>query len=58
VQLHPGKTADAAELIAFVRNLLGPVQTPKQVHFYESLPRSNIGKLLKSAVIEKLKTPI
>jgi acyl-CoA synthetase (AMP-forming)/AMP-acid ligase II len=58
VQLHPGKTADAAELIAFVRNLLGPVQTPKQVHFYESLPRSNVGKLLKSAVIEKLKAPI
>ena len=58
VQLHPGKTADEAELIAFVRNLLGPVQTPKQVHFYESLPRSNVGKLLKSAVIEKLKTPI
>jgi len=42
-------------LIAFVRNLLGPVQTPKRVHFYESLPRSNVGKLLKSAVIEKLK---
>ena len=58
VQLHPRKTADEAELIAFVRNLLGPVQTPKQVHFYESLPRSNVGKLLKSAVIEKLKTPI
>lgn len=57
VQLHPGKTADEAELIAFVRNLLGPVQTPKRVHFYESLPRSNVGKLLKSAVIQKLQTP-
>ena len=58
VQLHPGKAVNEAELIAFVRNLLGPVQTPKQIHFYESLPRSNVGKLLKSAVIEKLKTPI
>ena len=57
VQLHPGKKADEAELIAFVRNLLGPVQTPKRVHFYESLPRSNVGKLLKSAVIQKLQTP-
>lgn len=57
VQLHPGKRADEAELIAFVRNLLGPVQTPKHVHFYESLPRSNVGKLLKSAVIQKLQTP-
>ena len=56
VQLHPGKNADEAELIAFVRNLLGPVQTPKHIHFYESLPRSNVGKLLKSAVIQKLQT--
>ena len=57
VQLHPGQKADEAELIAFVRNLLGPVQTPKRVHFYDSLPRSNVGKLLKSAVIQKLQTP-
>ena len=57
VQLHPGQKTDEAELIAFVRNLLGPVQTPKHVHFYESLPRSNVGKLLKSAVIQKLQTP-
>lgn len=57
VQLHPGQKADEAELIAFVRNLLGPVQTPKHVHFYESLPRSNVGKLLKSAVIQKLQAP-
>ena len=56
VQLHPGQKTDEAELIAFVRNLLGPVQTPKHVHFYESLPRSNVGKLLKSAVIQKLQT--
>lgn len=56
VQLHPGKKADEAELIAFVRNLLGPVQTPKRVHFCDSLPRSNVGKLLKSAVIQKLQT--
>ena len=57
VQLHPGQKTDEAELIAFVRNLLGPVQTPKRIHFYESLPRSNVGKLLKSAVIQKLQTP-
>ena len=57
VQLHPGKKVDEAELMTFVRNLLGPVQTPKRVHFYESLPRSNVGKLLKSAVIEKLISP-
>ncbi|QWE21432.1 class I adenylate-forming enzyme family protein [Polynucleobacter sp. AP-Kolm-20A-A1] len=57
VQLHPGQKVGEAELVAFVRNLLGPVQTPKHIHFYDSLPRSNVGKLLKSAVIQKLQTP-
>lgn len=57
VQLHPSQQADEAALIAFVRDLLGPVQTPKRIHFYESLPRSNVGKLLKSAVIQTLLTP-
>ena len=56
VQLHPGEQVDEATLIAFVRNLLGPVQTPKRIHFYDSLPRSNVGKLLKSAVIKNLST--
>ena len=52
VQLRPGASALEAELIAFVRALLGPVQTPKHIHFYESLPRSPVGKVLKSAVRE------
>ena len=39
VQLRPGQQAAEAELIAFVREKLGPVQTPKHIHFYESLPR-------------------
>ena len=54
VQLRPGQQADEAALISFVRELLGPVQTPKRIHFYESLPRSNVGKLLKSAVLQNI----
>ncbi|MCW5221382.1 class I adenylate-forming enzyme family protein [Verminephrobacter aporrectodeae] len=50
VQLHPGQVADEAALIAFVRERLGPVQTPKRIHFHDSLPRSPVGKVLKSAV--------
>lgn len=50
VQLRPGKATDAAELIAFVRERLGPVQTPKKIHFHDSLPRSSVGKVLKKAV--------
>ncbi|MBO9678761.1 MAG: AMP-binding protein [Acidovorax sp.] len=52
VQLRPGQQATEAELIAFVRERLGPVQTPKRIHFHESLPRSPVGKVLKSAVRE------
>ena len=52
VELRAGATASEAELIAFVRVRLGPVQTPKQIHFHASLPRSPVGKVLKSAVRE------
>jgi acyl-CoA synthetase (AMP-forming)/AMP-acid ligase II len=52
VQLRLGQQATEAELIAFVRERLGPVQTPKRIHFHESLPRSPVGKVLKTAVRE------
>ena len=44
VQLRPGMQAQEAELIAFVRERLGPVQTPKRVHFHASLPLSPVGR--------------
>lgn len=50
VQLRPGADVGEAELIAFVRERLGPVQTPKRIHFHASLPRSPVGKVLKTAV--------
>ncbi|WP_416462775.1 class I adenylate-forming enzyme family protein [Rubrivivax gelatinosus] len=50
VQLRAGATATAAELIAWVREKLGPVQTPKHIHFHASLPRSPVGKVLKTEV--------
>lgn len=58
VQLRPGQQAGEAELIAFVRERLGPVQTPKRIHFHANLPRSPVGKVLKNAVREQaLATP-
>lgn len=57
VQLRPGLQATEAELITFVRERLGPVQTPKHIHFYESLPRSPVGKVLKTVVRERAITP-
>lgn len=50
VQLRPGMSITETELTAFVREKLGPVHTPKHIHFYDDLPRSTVGKVLKSAV--------
>lgn len=50
VQLRPGQSATEADLATFVRDRLGPVQTPKRIHFLDDLPRSPVGKVLKNAV--------
>lgn len=48
IQFHPGESATEADLRALVRASLGPVQTPKCIHAVASLPRSPVGKVLKS----------
>jgi acyl-CoA synthetase (AMP-forming)/AMP-acid ligase II len=53
VQLRGGTQAGEAELQAFVRERLGPVATPKRIHFHAELPRSPVGKVLKTAVREQ-----
>ena len=50
VQFRSGASAAPQELMKFVRDRLGPVHTPKNVHVFESLPRSSVGKVLKNAV--------
>ncbi len=50
VQLHDGANATTDELMSFVKTRLGPVQTPKRIHLFPSLPRSSVGKVLKNAV--------
>jgi acyl-CoA synthetase (AMP-forming)/AMP-acid ligase II len=52
VELREGASADPAEIVAFVREHLGPVKTPKSVTVYERLPRNAYGKLQKQALIE------
>jgi len=53
VQLRPGLRTTGAELIGFVRERLGPVQAPKHIHFYDNLPRSPVGKVLKTTVLQQ-----
>jgi fatty-acyl-CoA synthase len=54
VQLRPGMTVSAEELVALVKRELGSVKTPKHVHLFETLPRSAVGKVLKPAVREAI----
>jgi fatty-acyl-CoA synthase len=50
VQLHPGTELDADELIAFVKNRIGSVKAPKQIEIWPDLPRSTVGKILKTDI--------
>jgi long-chain acyl-CoA synthetase len=36
-----------AELIAHCRESLAPYKVPRMVQFYDELPRSNVGKILR-----------
>ena len=47
VELNPGLSASADELIALCKTRLGSVMAPKTVDFIDSLPRSPVGKVLK-----------
>jgi acyl-CoA synthetase (AMP-forming)/AMP-acid ligase II len=53
VQLKPGASATEAEIIALCRERLGGVMTPKSVEFWDDLPRSPVGKVLRRSVREK-----
>jgi acyl-CoA synthetase (AMP-forming)/AMP-acid ligase II len=50
VQLKPEETGSADELIARVKEELGSVKTPKSIDFVEQLPRSPVGKVLKTEI--------
>jgi acyl-CoA synthetase (AMP-forming)/AMP-acid ligase II len=47
VQLKPGSSVTADELIALCRDALGPIKSPKRVDFMDKLPKSPVGKVLK-----------
>ena len=52
VVLRPGASADAAELIAYLRARLAHYKCPRSVDFHEALPRNPSGKLLKRLLRE------
>jgi acyl-CoA synthetase (AMP-forming)/AMP-acid ligase II len=55
VQLRPGQAATQDEIRSFVKDRLGSVKAPKQVEIWPDLPRSKVGKILKTEVKAQLK---
>lgn len=54
VQLQPGADADPDTLVAFAKERIGSVKAPKQVLVWDDLPRSTVGKVLKTVIKERL----
>ncbi|MGW0027855.1 acyl-CoA synthetase [Rhodococcus sp. NPDC003383] len=50
VQPQPGRSIDPAELTAFVKERIGSVKAPKQIEVWPDLPRSKVGKVLKTDI--------
>ena len=54
VQLHPGQSVTDHDIRAFVKARIGGVKAPKQVDVWPDLPRSKVGKVLKTEVKARL----
>ncbi|OZG30594.1 AMP-dependent acyl-CoA synthetase [Williamsia sp. 1138] len=50
VSLRPGVEFDADDLISFVKARIGSVKAPKQIEVWTDLPRSTVGKILKTDI--------
>jgi acyl-CoA synthetase (AMP-forming)/AMP-acid ligase II len=50
VQLQHGASADPDELRRYARERLGGVKAPKEVLIWDDLPRSKVGKVLKTEI--------
>ena len=54
IQTAPGHTVDPAGLTAFVKARIGSVKAPKQIEIWTDLPRSKVGKILKTEIRSEL----
>jgi fatty-acyl-CoA synthase len=50
LQLRPGQAVSPDEIQAFVKAQIGSVKSPKQVEVWDDLPRSKVGKVLKTDI--------
>ncbi len=54
VQPRAGRIVDVVALAGFVKQRVGSVKTPKQIEVWSDLPRSKVGKVLKSEIRAKM----
>jgi long-chain acyl-CoA synthetase len=55
VVLYPGQQISEADLRAYCRENLAAYKVPKTVEFRDSLPKSNVGKILRRELVAKHK---
>ncbi|WP_240917914.1 long-chain fatty acid--CoA ligase [Phycicoccus sp. HDW14] len=55
VQPLAGHSPDPADVVAFVKERIGSVKAPKQVEVWPDLPRSTVGKVLKTDIKSRLR---
>jgi fatty-acyl-CoA synthase len=55
IQLRPGQAVTEDDVRSFVKARLGSVKSPKQVEVWPDLPRSKVGKVLKTEVKSQLR---
>ncbi|AFK57396.1 long-chain-fatty-acid--CoA ligase [Tistrella mobilis] len=55
VKLKAGAHLTAAELTAFLKERLSPIEMPKQIEFRDALPKTLIGKLSKKELVQEEK---
>ncbi|MFW0795059.1 long-chain fatty acid--CoA ligase [Gordonia sp. CPCC 205515] len=50
VLLHEEASVDTDDLVRFVKHKIGSVKAPKQIEMWDDLPRSTLGKILKTDI--------
>jgi acyl-CoA synthetase (AMP-forming)/AMP-acid ligase II len=50
IELKPGSAVAADEIIDLCKSRLGSVKAPKSVEFWETLPRTPVGKVSKKDI--------
>ena len=53
IQLKPGETATEEEIMAFCRENMAGYKRPKTIEFRDTLPMSNVGKVLRRMLRDK-----